>query len=382
MELREGLSYGDVLVVPQRSPVDSRSDVDLTTNLTPDIELEAPVLSAPMDTVTEAETAVALDAVGGFGTIHRFASVDEQAAMVREATAAGARVGAAVGIDEDYLTRATAVLDAGADCVVVDVAHGHMERCLDAVERIDDEFGAEIVAGNVVTPAGVEDLAAAGADGVKVGVGPGSHCTTRKVTGAGMPQLTAVDDCAEAAADLDVCIVADGGIRTSGDAVKALVAGADTVMLGSFFAGTDEAPGEVVVVDGQRYKRSRGMSTTAANEARTDKQADAPGADEGVEGLTPHTGPLEPRTAEFLWGIRSGLSYCGGHSLDEARADAVFVRVSPSAAEREGAHGVRVDESRGREHDGVTGPKENTADDADDADGEPQRTNGTLTANR
>ncbi|WP_318567150.1 guanosine monophosphate reductase [Salinigranum marinum] len=380
MELREGLSYGDVLVVPQRSPVDSRSDVDLTTNLTPDIELAAPVLSAPMDTVTETETAVALDAVGGFGTIHRFVSVDEQAAMVRGATEAGARVGAAVGIDEDYLTRAAAVLDAGADCVVVDVAHGHMERCLDAVERIDDEFDAEIVAGNVVTPAGVEDLAAAGADGVKVGVGPGSHCTTRTVTGAGMPQLTAVDDCAEAAADLDVCIVADGGIRTSGDAVKALVAGADTVMLGSFFAGTDEAPGEAVVVDGQRYKRSRGMSTTAANEARTDKRENSPGADEGVEALTPHTGPLEPRTTEFLWGIRSGLSYCGGHSIAEARADAVFVRVSPSAVEREGAHGVRVDESRGREHDGVTGPAENTA--SDDSDGEPQRTNGRLAANR
>jgi IMP dehydrogenase len=362
MEVREGLSYGDVLVVPQRSPVDSRSDVDLTTNLTPGIELEAPVLSAPMDTVTEVETAVALDAVGGFGTIHRFASVDEQAAMVRRACEAGARVGAAVGIDEDYLARTEAVLDAGAACVVVDVAHGHMERCLDAVARIDREFDAEIVAGNVVTPAGVVDLAAAGADAVKVGVGPGSHCTTRQVTGAGMPQLTAVNDCADAARDLDVRIVADGGIRTSGDAVKALVAGADTVMLGSFFAGTDEAPGETVVVDGEPYKRSRGMSTAAANEARTDKEDNGPGADEGVEGLTPYTGPLEPRTTEFLWGIRSGLSYCGGHTLETARANATFVRVSPSAAEREGAHGVRVEPSRGREHDGVTGPDENTQD--------------------
>jgi IMP dehydrogenase len=367
MELREGLSYGDVLVVPQRSPVDSRSDVDLTTRLTPGIELEAPVLSAPMDTVTEVETAVALDAVGGFGTIHRFAGVDEQAAMVREAREAGARVGAAVGIDEDYLARTEVVLDAGAACVVVDVAHGHMERCLDAVARIDREFDAEIVAGNVVTPAGVADLAAAGADAVKVGVGPGSHCTTRRVTGAGMPQLTAVDDCADAARDHDVRIVADGGIRTSGDAVKALVAGADTVMLGSFFAGTDEAPGERVVVDGEPYKRSRGMSTTAANEARTDKRGNEPGADEGVEGLTPYTGPLEPHTAEFLWGIRSGLSYCGGHTLGAARANATFVRVSPSAAEREGAHGVRVDSGRGREHDGVTGPDENTRD-AEDAE--------------
>ena len=380
MELREGLSYGDVLVVPQRSPVDSRSDVDLTTNLTPGLELDAPVLSAPMDTVTETATAVALDAVGGLGVIHRFASVDEQATMVRRASEAGAQVGAAVGIDEDYLARAEAVLDAGADCVVVDVAHGHMERCLDAVATVDHEFDAEIVAGNVVTPAGVEDLAAAGADGVKVGVGPGSHCTTRKVTGAGMPQLTAVDDCADAAADLDVCIVADGGIRTSGDAVKALVAGADTVMLGSFFAGTDEAPGEVVEVDDGRYKRSRGMSTTAANEARTDKRDNGPGADEGVEGLTPYTGPLEPKTTEFLWGIKSGLSYCGGHTLDGARAKAEFVRVSPSAAEREGAHGVRVERGLGREHDGVTGPAENVnggPDEDEDADRDP-RTNGRL----
>jgi IMP dehydrogenase len=379
MDIREGLSYGDVLVVPKRSSVDSRSDVDLTTRLTPDVELEAPVLSAPMDTVTETETAVALDAVGGLGVVHRFLTVDEQADAVRRASEAGAQVGAAVGIDEDYLTRTAAVVDAGADVVVVDVAHGHMERCLDAVAELDDSFDVDLVAGNVVTPAGVEDLAAAGADAVKVGVGPGSHCTTREVTGAGMPQLTAVDDCAEAAGDLDVSIVADGGIRTSGDAVKALVAGADAVMLGSFFAGTDEAPGEVVTVDGQQYKRTRGMSTTAANEARNDKQGNGPGADEGVEGLTPYTGALEPKTTEFLWGIRSGVSYCGGRTLAAARANAEFVRVSPSAAEREGAHGVRLDTipeaaSRGREHDGVHGPEENPP-----GGDESERTNGELT---
>jgi IMP dehydrogenase len=368
MEVREGLSYGDVLVVPKRSPVDSRSDVELTANLTPNIELRAPVLSAPMDTVTETETAVALDAVGGLGVVHRFLTVDEQADAVRRASEAGAQVGAAVGIDEDYLARAAAVVDAGADVVVVDVAHGHMERCLDAVSELDEAVDVDLVAGNVVTPAGVEDLAAAGADAVKVGVGPGSHCTTRQVTGAGMPQLTAVDDCAEAAADLDVCIVADGGIRTSGDAVKALVAGADTVMLGSFFAGTDEAPGEVVTVDGQRFKRTRGMSTTAANDARCDKEDNGPGADEGVEALTPYTGALEPKTTEFLWGIRSGVSYCGGHTLDEARANAEFIRVSPSAAEREGAHGVRLEAGRGREHDGVTGPDENANDEQEESE--------------
>ncbi|MFC6835496.1 guanosine monophosphate reductase [Halomarina ordinaria] len=344
MHVRTGLSYGDALLVPQRSPVDSRSDVDLSTHLTPSLELELPVLSAPMDTVTEVDTAVALSSMGGFGTIHRFLGIDEQAEQVRAVSTAGERVGAAVGIDEEFLDRAEAALAAGADCLVVDVAHGHMEAALDAVAAIDREFpDAPLVAGNVVTPAGVRDLHAAGADGVKVGVGPGSHCTTREVAGAGVPQLTAVDDCASVARDLGVTVVADGGIQTSGDAAKALMAGADTVMLGGFFAGTDEAPGDVVEVDGERYKRSRGMATTSANEARTDKDL-APDADEGVDGLSPYRGPLEVALSEFVAGVRSGVSYCGGHTLAEARSKAEFIRVEAGAKEREGAHSIRARE--------------------------------------
>jgi IMP dehydrogenase len=213
-----------------------------------------------------------------------------------------------------------------------------MERALDAVADIRAEYSAlDLVAGNVATPEGVADLAAAGADCVKVGIGPGSHCTTRKVAGAGVPQLTAVDDCAEAAADHGVSICADGGIQTSGDAVKALMAGADTVMLGSLFAGTAEAPGTEVEIDGVRYKRSRGMATTAAAEERSDK-AETVTADEGVEGLTPYKGPVGDVAREFCAGIRSGLSYCGGHDIAAAREKAEFVRVAPSAKEREGAH--------------------------------------------
>jgi IMP dehydrogenase len=186
--LRTGLSYGDVLLVPQRSPVDSRSDVDLSTNLTPNIELDTPLLSAPMDTVTESELAIALSRAGGFGTVHRFMTVEEQAEEVRAVKEAGELVGAAVGINEDYLDRTEAVVDAGVDCVVVDVAHGHLEKCLDAVRRIRQEFpDAELVVGNVATKAGVEDLYEVGADCVKVGIGPGSHCTTRKVAGPGSP---------------------------------------------------------------------------------------------------------------------------------------------------------------------------------------------------
>jgi IMP dehydrogenase len=181
---------------------------------------------------------------------------------------------------------------------------------------------------------------------VKVGIGPGSHCTTQKVAGAGVPQLTAVDDCADRARDLGVTVVADGGVRTSGDAAKALMAGADAVMMGSLFAGTEEAPGEVIERDGVRYKRSRGMATTAAAEERSDK-AENVTADEGVEGVTPYKGPVGDVCEEFCAGIRSGLSYCGGHTIPAAREKAAFVRVTASAKEREGAHGDREWETIG-----------------------------------
>ncbi|KAB1185032.1 MULTISPECIES: guanosine monophosphate reductase [Haloferax] len=339
MEIRTGLSYGDVLLIPQRSPVDSRSDVELSTNVTPSLQLEAPLVSAAMDTVTETELATTLSDCGGLGVVHRFLDIDEQAAQVRQVAENGGTVAGAVGINEAYLERTAALLDAGADAIVMDIAHGHMERCLDAVAHIRDEFDPEIVAGNVVTPAAVEDLWEAGAGCVKVGVGPGSHCTTREVAGAGFPQLTAVSNCAERAHDLGIHVMADGGIRTSGDAAKALMAGADTVMMGSFFAGTDEAPGHVVEVGGDAYKRSRGMASTEAASDRDDKQSDVV-TGEGVEALTPYKGPVEPLVEEFLAGIRSGVSYCGGHTIAAARENASFVRVAASAKEREGAHGV------------------------------------------
>jgi IMP dehydrogenase len=367
-ELRTGLSYGDVLLVPKRSPVDSRSDVDLSTTLTPSVELDTPLVSAAMDTVTESDLAIELGRSGGFGVLHRFLTPEEQAAQVTQVKDAGERVGAAVGIDEDYVARGAAVIEAGVDALVVDVAHGHLERTLEAVETLAGEFpDTDLLAGNVATPAGVEDLAAAGADCVKVGIGPGSHCTTRKVAGAGVPQLTAVDDCATAAEEAGVTVCADGGIRTSGDAVKALMAGADTVMLGSLFAGTEEAPGAVVAVDGTRYKRSRGMATTAAAAEREDKRNDV-SADEGVEALTPYKGPLADVAEEFCAGIRSGLSYCGGHTIPEAREDAEFIRVARSAREREGFHadhdweGVDVDSEVRRVRDSTV---EATADGGD-----------------
>jgi IMP dehydrogenase len=345
MHVDTGYSYGDVLLVPQRSSIDTRDDVDLSTYLTPDLELGIPLVSATMDTVTEADTAVALSRLGGIGVVHRFAPVEEQAREVGRVVDAGERCGAAVGIDEDVVDRAGALLEAGAACLVLDVAHGHMERAIDAVARLDGEFDAPLVAGNVATAAGTTDLAAAGADCVKVGIGPGSHCTTRRVAGAGVPQLTAVDDCTDAARAQGVTVVADGGIRSSGDAAKALAAGADTVMMGGFFAGTAEAPGEVVDVDGERFKRSRGMASAEANDDRSDKESTVD-AEEGVEGLTPYRGPLAEEVREFLAGVRSGLSYCGAHTIEEARRNARFVEVGAGAREREGAHSVRTDADR------------------------------------
>ena len=286
MPYETGLSYDDVLLVPQRSPVDSREGVDLSTRLADGVELDVPVTSAAMDTVTEASMAGAVAEAGGLGVLHRFLTVDEQAAMVGEVTDRGLPVAGAVGIAEEYVDRAAALVEADACMLVVDVAHGHMERTLSATERLTDRFpDTPLCAGNIVTGEAVGDLAAAGADCVKVGVGPGSHCTTREVTGFGVPQFTAVERCAAAAAEHGVTTIADGGITSSGDAVKALLAGADAVMMGGFFAGCEEAPGEVIEIDGERYKRSRGMSTAAAAEDRDDKEADVD-ADEGVEAVT------------------------------------------------------------------------------------------------
>lgn len=340
MQYETGLSYDDVLCVPRRSPVDSRSDVDLSTELADGLELTIPVTTAAMDTVTETEMARAVSELGGLGVVHRFLPIDEQAEVVEAVVEHGERAAAAVGIAEEYTERAGALVDAGAAMLVIDVAHGHMDRAVQATARLADRFpDTPLCAGNVVTETGVADLAAAGADCVKVGVGPGSHCTTREVTGFGMPQFTAVRRCASAARDHDVTIIADGGVRTSGDAVKALLVGADAVMMGGFFAGCEEAPSETVEIDGQLFKRSRGMSTAAAAEDREDKDLDVV-ADEGVEALTEYTGRVAPRLEEFLAGIRSGFSYAGAYDLEAARENARFIQVNPTTNDRNGAHGV------------------------------------------
>ena len=258
------------------------------------------------------------------------------------------RVGAAIGVRPDDLDRAERCLAAGADLLVLDVAHGHSDQALRMVEKLRDRFpNTQIMAGNVISPEGVADLARAGAHSIKVGVGSGSICTTRLVTGSGYPQLSALMECAPMAEKMGVTIVSDGGSRTSGDLTKALAAGAHTVMLGSLLAGTNEAPGASVVRDGRRYKVVRGMASLTANVDRLEvDKGEAADQDwervvpEGVEAVVPHRGPVADILRMLLGGLCSGLTYSGAANLAELRERAEFVRITGAGVKESGHHDV------------------------------------------
>lgn len=256
-------------------------------------------------------------------------------------------VGVAVGVRSDDLDRAAACIEAGADVLVVDIAHGHSEHTINMVKLLKKRFAVAVIAGNVADPEGVRDLAEAGADAVKVGVGAGSICITRIVTGFGVPQLTAIAECAEVGHKLNVPIVADGGIRTSGDIVKALAAGASTVMVGSMLAGTEESPGAPVVRDGRRYKVVRGMASLSANMQRKamekEEVSDEEWGDvvpEGVEAVVPYRGTVKDILHQLVGGLRSGLSYAGAHSLEELWELAEFIPITQAGMRESGSHDV------------------------------------------
>jgi IMP dehydrogenase len=484
MKLRrsKGLTFDDVLLVPQRSSVVSRQDVDTSSWLTPAIRLHVPILSANMDTVTEAKMAIAMARAGGIGILHRFMSIEQQARQVQQvkraeglivdnpytidqgATIAQAhqlmqqheigglvvmgaqgklvglvthrdvllapdeqaplntvmtppdhlvtahpeitpeeaqkllhehrleklpvidkqgnlvglitaqdlvkrrehpdstrdekgrlRVGAAIGVKPPDLKRAEALLNAGADLLVLDIAHGHADHCIAMVKQLRREFPtAQIVAGNVATADGACELAEAGADAVKVGIGPGSICTTRIVTGFGVPQLTAILDSRAGLdeAGLATPIIADGGIKTSGDLVKALAAGANTVMIGSLFAGSEEAPGAPVIRDGQKVKVVRGMASLGAAigraraESGSDESAESQAdwdkvVPEGVEAVVPYRGQVEEIVYQLVGGLRSGLSYGGARTIAELQDKAEFIEISAAGVRESNPHDVR-----------------------------------------
>ncbi len=461
-----GLTFDDVLLVPRRSSVSTRRQIDTRTRLCRGIDLAIPIVSASMDTVTEAAMAIAIAREGGIGIIHRFlaiadheaevrrvkraesvvietpytvgpeATVRQAAAFMEEHGSAGVlvvdrdrrllgivtardvlfeehtrpitavmtprerlitapagtpveeakqilhrhrieklplvdsqgrlvglitsrdiqsrlryphatkdpkgrlRVGAAIGVRGDYLERAEALAAAEVDVLVIDIAHGHSDLALETIEAVRARCGSvPLIAGNVATPEGVQDLVACGVDGVKVGVGPGSTCTTRVVTGAGVPQLTAILTCAEAARAADVPVIADGGIRGSGDLVKALAAGAETVMLGNLLAGTEESPGTSVSRNGRQYKVYRGMASLWTSAERRDMPQDddllSEIVPEGIEAIVPYRGKVSAVLTQLLGGLRSGMSYCGATTLGQLRANARFIRVT-EAGLREG----------------------------------------------
>ncbi len=338
-EIRTGLTFDDVLLVPRRSSIRSRQDVSLRTRLTRNIPVELPVVAANMDTVTEVEMAIALGRLGGVGVIHRFLPVDEQAHQVEvvKKHEGGLIAAAAVGVssEADLLERAAALVAAGVDALVLDIAHGHAGHAIAGVEALKQHFpGVDVIAGNVATADGARDLEQAGADAIKVGVGPGGVCTTRLVAGVGVPQLSAIDDVVAVA--LGVPVIADGGIRSSGDIAKALAAGADSVMIGSLLAGTRESPGEVEQTSAGLVKRYRGMASVEAVQQRAarsgeviDEEYFEQRAAEGVEGTVPYKGAADRVVASLMGGLKSAMSYLDARNLAQFRQNAEFVRVTP-----------------------------------------------------
>ncbi len=474
MEIRDGLTFDDVLLVPKRSSIATRSQTNLQTKLSKNISLNIPIISANMDTVTESTMAVAMAREGGIGIIHRFLTITEQVNEVLKVKRSGSvmienpyfirpnqtvkeainymrekevsgllvtdpdsklvgiltrrditfesestklvkdvmtsdvvtakpgigiseakeilrknrveklplvdekghvkglitskdiinidnypaaskdkkgrpLVGAAVGVKGDFMERTEALLDAGADTIVVDIAHGHSDNALNTVRLIKKAFpNCELVAGNVATAQGTEDLIKAGVDAVKVGVGSGSICITRVITGSGVPQFTAVLDCAKIGKKYDVPIISDGGIRNSGDATKALAAGASTVMVGGILGGTDESPGSPVMKNGKKFKIYRGMASFYASLGRKSKETGTVsiGEDlndyvaEGVEAMVPYKGSVTDIIKQLTGGIRSGLSYCGANNILQMQENAEFIKMSQAGFVESQPHDV------------------------------------------
>src|SRR3989344_8266800 len=324
--MKEYFTFDDVLLVPRRSRVFSRKDVSLRSNFSRNIVLDLPIVSANMDTVTESKMAIAMAEAGGLGVIHRFLTIEKQAEEISKVKKQNLLVGAAIGV-KDSIERAKAVIDAGADVLVVDIAHGHNERALETVKILKKKFPQiDIVGGNIATKEGVLDLIRAGADAVKIGIGPGAACTTRIVTGVGVPQLSAIIEAAKAAKKFNIPIVADGGIKNSGDMCKALAARASSVMIGNLFAGTEESPGEHIMDEGLGYKLYRGMASSGVA-VSNDGFYRTP---EGEAGKVVFRGKVEGVLNDFSSGLRSSMSYLGAVNLNEYKKNAEFIRVSQS----------------------------------------------------
>lgn len=348
-----GLTYDDVLLLPDASNV-VPSEVSTKTQLTRNIWIDIPLISSAMDTVTESQMAIAMAKSGGIGIIHRNLSITDQVTHVKMVKNIGLIVGAAVGVGDDGFSRAQALIEAGVDVVVVDTAHGHHRAVLDSIERIKKSYpDQEIIGGNIATRAGAQALINAGADAVKVGVGPGSICTTRVVAGVGVPQVTAIMEAAKACQKSDVPLIADGGLQYSGDIAKAIVSGADSVMLGSLLAGCDESPGELIEIAGRKFKSYRGMGSLAAMQSRGEQrsyskdrymQDDVLSEDklvpEGIEGKVSYKGPVADTVHQLVGGLRSGMGYAGAATIRNLKLDGRLIQITFAGLQESHPHDV------------------------------------------
>jgi len=342
------LGFDDVLLVPQYSEIKSRHDVDIEITdwegaaiSVGDFSIRLPIFAAPMDTVVDARTASIMANKGISPILHRYATFEEQIEMYEDAMSEtfidSAPIGAAVGTGQMCLNHVIDLYDRGCRLFCVDVAHGHHSLPIKVIEYIKHMYpSAFVIGGNVATLEAFNALADAGADAVRVGIGGGSVCSTRIVTGHGIPTFQSIVDCA--ASDRDCYIIADGGIRTTGDIVKSLAAGADFVMLGSMLAGKNESPGETKIVNGVTYKNYRGM---ASKNAQLDWRGKVSVA-EGVDSWRPVTGPIDDCIEGIISGIRSGLSYSGCNSLSDFYAASEFIKVSPSSVKENAPHATGV----------------------------------------
>lgn len=331
--MQEALTYDDVLLVPQYSDIRSRSEIDLKT-----YNFKLPIISSPMDSVTESEMAIAMDKAGGLGVIHRYNNIEEQVYEVSKTKKQTEKVAAAVGISGDYLERSSELIKNGCNVLCLDVAHGHHILMKEALLTLRKNCGdlITIIAGNVATPQGYMDLSNWGADIIRANIGGGSICTTRVQTGHGFPGLQTIFDCRhiKESFNLKAGIIADGGIRNSGDIVKALAAGADFVMIGSLLAGTDETPGAVMInpETQMKYKIYRGM---ASKEAQKDWKGSY-SSHEGVSSTVPYKGSVHDVLGDLERGIRSGLSYSGVRTIKELQEKAIWIKQT-NASQIEGS---------------------------------------------
>ena len=349
--IKESLTFDDVLLIPQYSSV-LPSETNISLNLTKKIFLKVPFLSSAMDTVTESKMAIAMALAGGIGVIHRNLSIKEQVKEITKVKNRKLIVGAAVGTNKEDLERAKALINNGCDMIVVDTAHGHSEKVLKILSKLKKiEKNISLCVGNIATGEAAKRLYESGADIIKVGIGPGSICTTRMVAGIGVPQISAILEVKQALKNKKIKIISDGGIKFSGDIAKALAAGADAIMMGSIFAGTDESPGKKFKVKGKIYKQYRGMGSIGAMSSGSanryfqknfkDKSKFVP---EGVEGRVEYKGSISKIIYQLQGGLRSSMGYIGAKNLGQITKNAKFIKITKAGFYESMVHSVEMTE--------------------------------------